>query len=88
MARETSPAHLFRTVSELLDAEVFVEVSANEKEAEFGAEPDEGVGDADHNNLPRLSARAAVPDSGHSTRGQDLTFHNGLISDFGEFVTS
>lgn len=65
--QEINPAHLFRSISELLDAEVFVEVSANEEEAEFGPEPYERVGDADHHNFPRLSAslsvRTAEPDS-------------------------
>lgn len=72
MTQEINSIHLFRSFSELLDAEVFVEVSANEEEAELGPEPDERVGDADHHNLPRLpaslSVRAAVPYSGHDTR--------------------
>lgn len=84
--------HLFCSVSELLDAEVFVEISANKEEAEFGPEPDEGVRDADHHHFSRLSAllsvRAAVPDPGNKTRWRGLAFNKGLIAYFGYIVIS
>lgn len=43
--------HLFGSFRELLNSELFVEVSSDEEEVDAGSEPDEGVRDPNNHNL-------------------------------------
>lgn len=54
--------HLFGSFRELLNAELFVEVSSDEEEEEVdaGSEPDEGVRDPNNHNLLVLFVSPAL----------------------------
>lgn len=53
-------SHLLRSLRELLDAELFIKVSPDQKAAYSGSEPDEGIWDAERENLLNLLRAAAV----------------------------
>lgn len=59
---------LLRPLGEFLDVEVRVKVSPNEEKVDPGAEPDEGVRDADHHHLLLLSVVGAVGAKRHRRR--------------------